>query len=139
MSVELEFPLEFIVMGNPVSLQAKRAEARTKWAERVKQASSAVLPDDHFATDQPLSVTLFYFPGARRQGDIDNIVKPVLDALSRHVYIDDKQIERVWVQRFEPDRVFPFSRPSMVLAAALAGEKPLLFIRIGDDLAEGLE
>jgi len=72
------------------------------------------------------------------QGDIDNIVKPVLDALCRHVYFDDQQVERVRVQKFEPDRIFRFSAPSEMLSAAIQGDKPLLYIRLSDDLTEGL-
>ncbi len=40
------------------------------------------------------------------QGDVDNIVKPILDALSKHIYNDDGQVERIWVQKFEPGRIF---------------------------------
>ena len=72
------------------------------------------------------------------QGDVDNIVKPILDALSKHIYNDDRQVERVWVQKFEPGRIFQFAKPSEVLSEALSGEKALLFIRLGDDPAEGL-
>ena len=77
-------------------------------------------------------------PAEAMQGDVDNIVKPILDALSKHIYNDDRQVERVWVQKFEPGRIFQFARPSEVLSEALSGEKPLLFIRLGDDPAEGL-
>ena len=72
------------------------------------------------------------------QGDVDNIVKPVLDALCRHVYHDDRQVERSWVQKFEGGRIFPFDNPTSVLAAAIKGEKPLLFVRLTDDPSEGL-
>jgi crossover junction endodeoxyribonuclease RusA len=75
--------LEFVVTGTPVSLQAKRPESRTAWKDRVKQASYASLPESHFSADGPISVTLFYFPAAEMQGDLDNIVKPILDALCR--------------------------------------------------------
>jgi hypothetical protein len=138
MSVEIAFPLEFIVSGTPVSLQAKRPASRVAWRERVKQASSGALPENHFSTFGPVSVTMFYFPNTAMQGDLDNIVKPVLDALCRHVYNDDHQVERVWVQKFEPEKVFPFSNPSQRLAAAIEGPKPLLFIRVTDDPSEGL-
>jgi len=138
MSVEIDFPLEFIVPGTPVSLQATRAKSKEAWKQRVKDASYSVLPDGHFSTDGPVSVTLFYFPDTEMQGDIDNIVKPILDALSRHIYNDDKQVERVWVQKFEPGRIFQFTRPTEVLYEALTGEKPLLFVRLGDNPAEGL-
>ena len=138
MSVEIRFPLEFVVRGTPVSLQAARARSKEAWKERVKEASYDALPEGHFATGAPISVTLFYFPAAEMQGDLDNIVKPILDAMSKHIYNDDRQVERVWVQKFEPGRIFQFSRPSEVLSEALNGEKPLLFIRLGDDPAEGL-
>lgn len=138
MSVEIEFPLEFIVRGIPVSLQNSRPRAREAWKDHVKEASKAALPEGHFSTGVPLAATLFYFPDGTMQGDIDNIVKPVLDALCRHIYDDDHQVERVWVQKFERGRIFPFSNPSRALSQALEGEKPVLFVRLSDNLAEGL-
>jgi len=72
------------------------------------------------------------------EGDIDNIVKPILDALCRYIYIDDRQIERVWVQKFERDRIFQFSAPSATLSSAIEGNKPLLYVRLSDDPTEGL-
>lgn len=137
-TVEIAFPLEFIVPGTPVSLQTKRAESRTVWKSRVKQASQASLPDGHFSTAAPISVTLFYFPAAEMQGDIDNIVKPVLDALCKHIYFDDRQVERVWVQKFEPEKIFGFSAPFAILARAIEADKPLLYVRISDNPTEGL-
>ena len=47
-----------------------------------------------------MSSTLFYFPAVEMAGDIDNIVKPVLDALGKHIYVDDRQVHRVLVQNF---------------------------------------
>lgn len=97
-----------------------------------------VLPDGHFATDEPLAITLFYFPDSEMQGDIDNIVKPILDALERHVYLDDRQIQRILVQKFEPGNVFAFSQPSMTLASAIERSKPALYVRLSDDPFEDL-
>ena len=96
------------------------------------------LPQPHFATARPLVITLFYFPDAEMQGDIDNIVKPILDALERHVYINDRQIHRLVVQKFEPGNVFPFLSPTAVLKEALNRTKPLLYIRVSDDPIEDL-
>jgi endodeoxyribonuclease RusA/REase_AHJR-like protein len=45
-------------------------------------------------------------------GDVDNIVKPILDVLGRHIYVDDAQVERVVVEKFEPKNVFAFRAPS---------------------------
>lgn len=138
MTVEIDFPLEFVVSGTPVSLQAKRPDSRTAWKARIRLASSTVLPEGHFSTDGPISVTLFYFPDTAMEGDIDNIVKPILDALCKHIYNDDKQVERVWVQKFDPGKIFQFSAPSKALTDAILGAKPLLYVRLSEDPTEGL-
>ena len=136
--MEIEFPLEFIVLGTPVSHQRGNRRAKAEWKQLVKDASQSVLPDAHFVTDRPLAVTLFYFPNDKMDGDVDNIIKLTLDALSQHIYLDDDQIERIAVQKFEPDRVFTFSAPSETLVTCMLGQKPALYIRISDDLHEDL-
>lgn len=136
--MELEFPIEFVVPGTAVSLQAKRRASVDQWKDRIREHSREALPDLHFVTDEPIAVTLFYFPDSEMQGDVDNIVKPILDALCRHIYLDDHQVERVSVQKFEPGRVFQFGTPSGTLEAALSGEKPLLYVRLSNDVSEEL-
>jgi crossover junction endodeoxyribonuclease RusA len=113
MSVEIRFPVEFVVEGTPVSLQARgrRRKSLREWQARVQETSRTVLPEGHFASESPIAATLYYFPAAAMQGDIDNIVKPILDALSKHVYLNDHQVHRVLVQKFEPDNVFSFPSP----------------------------
>jgi len=138
MSVDIAFPVEFIVEGTAVSLSAKRRESVAEWKERVKAAGKRVLPDGYFANDGRLAVTLYYFPDAEMQGDIDNIVKPVLDAMNQDIYLDDRQVERVVVQKFEPGGIFLFSAPSVILERALKGSKPALYIRLSDNPSEDL-
>ena len=72
------------------------------------------------------------------EGDIDNIVKPILDSLERHIYFNDHQVERVVVQKFEPENSFSFEAPSTRLAEAIAGAKPKLYIRLSTDPFEEL-
>lgn len=136
--MEPEFPLEFIVHGTPVSFQRDNSRAKTEWKELVKASSQVHLPEMHFATDRPLAVTLFYFPPEPMEGDVDNIVKLVLDALSQHVYLDDSQVERVVVQKFEPARLFRFTDPSERLIECMLGNKPALYIRLSADPFEDL-
>lgn len=134
----IEFPIEFVVKGTPVSLQAKLARSREEWKQRVKDASSAVIPNPHFASEERVAVTLYYLPEEPMQGDIDNIVKPILDALRCHIYIDDRQVERVVVQKFEPGNVFAFTKPSTTFTEALNGDRPLLYVRVSNDPFEEL-
>ena len=136
--MEISFPIEFLVHGTPISSQAKRAASRDEWKGRVKAASNSAIPDEHFASDGRIAVTLFYLPAEPMQGDIDNIVKPILDALSQHIYIDDTQVERLVVQKFEPRNIFSFRRPSATFLRALNGAKPVLYIRVSNNPFEDL-
>lgn len=130
--VEIEFPLEILVHGTPVSLQAKLPAPREEWKERVRVGARAVLPPFHFASKERISVTLFYFPDGDMQGDLDNIIKPILDALRALVYIDDSQVDRVVAQRFYSGNVFTFSRPTSALIGALTGTRPVLYVRVSN-------
>jgi hypothetical protein len=129
MSVEIQFPMEMVLQGVPLSLQAS-TRSRERWRERIKSAARAELPDFYFAAEAPIKVTIYYFPDAPMEGDIDNIVKPILDSLSRFVYVDDVQVERVWVQKFEPGRLFTFKDPSPRLAAAIETEGPRVYLHV---------
>ena len=136
--MELEFPIEFIVVGAPISFQARRAESRNEWKARVKAASSTVQPEGYRASEARMAVTLFYFPDGPMQGDVDNIVKLVLDAMCTHIYVDDSQVERILVQKFEPGNVFGFSSPSARLKEALNRQEPVLYVRLSDEPFEDL-
>jgi hypothetical protein len=37
----------------------------------------------------PIAVTILYFPDTAVTGDVDNIIKPILDALRPGLYLDD--------------------------------------------------
>lgn len=136
--MEIAFPFEFNVSGTPVSLQAKRRASLVDWKNQVKQASFQSLPEGHFSSDAAISVTLFYFPDAPMQGDIDNIVKPILDALCRHIYMDDRQVERVWVQKFELARCFSSEVRRQLWRVRSTATKPVLYVRLSDNPIEGL-
>ena len=138
MTGEIEFPLEFVVKGTAVSAQAKRRDTIERWKTKIIEASRSALPDGHFATVARLAATLFYFPADEMEGDLNNIVKPILDAMNRHIYMDDRQIHRIVVQKFEPEGVFDFLLPSSALRNALDRPKPVLYIRLSDDPFEDL-
>jgi crossover junction endodeoxyribonuclease RusA len=137
--MEIAFPIEFLVEGVPVSLGAKRPSTKERWKERVREASSARLPQPHFTSLGPISVTIYYFPARPMQGDVDNIVKLILDALCRHIYVDDRQVERIVVQKFEPGSTFEFPAPSSTLFRAMEAPRPVIYIRVSNDPFEDLK
>jgi crossover junction endodeoxyribonuclease RusA len=131
--MEIEFPIEFVVQGTPVSQQGKLAKSKEEWKARVRAASCTAIPTPHFASDDRIAVTLYYLPAEPMQGDIDNIVKPILDALSRHIYVDDHQVERLVVQKFEQADTEPLVRRSSLLNSAFSGIRPVLYVRISNN------
>jgi crossover junction endodeoxyribonuclease RusA len=136
--LEPDFPIEFLVEGTPVSLQSGNAKAKEQWKERVRAASGSALPDGHWVTYDRIAVTIYYFPAVEMQGDVDNIVKLILDALKQHIFSDDSQVDRVVVQKFEPGRLFEFALPSPILEQALRGPKPVSYIRVSTSPFEEL-
>jgi hypothetical protein len=134
-----ELPIEFNVVGTPVSCQAENTKARVEWKYKVLAAAQNVVEQGSWAYDETrLSVTMFYFPQGQMQGDLDNIVKLTLDALVPNIYLDDCLIDRVLVQRFSSDDDFSFASPSGTLAAAVALDEPVLYIRIAEVPSEEL-
>jgi hypothetical protein len=134
MSVEIEFPVEFMVPGVPLSLQAS-TPSREEWKERIRAAARPELPEGHFAAEGPMKVTIYYFSDAPTNVDIDNIVKPIFDSLSRFIYLDDKQVERLVVQKFEPGRLFTFTSPSLRLVETIEAEGPRVYLKVDVSIA----
>ena len=96
------------------------------------------MPDGSWLLTEPLAVTIYIFPDAVMQGDVDNRLKPILDAMKECVYRDDDQVERIVAQKFEPGRIFPFANPSEVLLGALEADEPVVYVRVTNDLHEEL-
>jgi crossover junction endodeoxyribonuclease RusA len=134
MSIEIDFPVEFIIQGVPL---AYRADNKERWKMQVESAARAELQEGYWATTEPVAATIFYFPPALMKGDIDNIVQPILDALTHVVYMNDRQVERILVQKFEPGRAFTFPNATPRLAEALERERPILYVRIDNDVSRG--
>lgn len=98
-----------------------------------------MLPSDYRPYEGRIAATIYYFLDEQMRGDVDNIVKPVLDALSSCAYVDDKQVDRVVVQRFEGGNIFAFTSPSQTLAKAVTDPKPLVYVRLSNNPFEDLK
>ena len=132
-----ELPLEFVIFGTAISLQGSAA-AKANWVGRVRDSARIARGMDGWAVEIPLAVTLYFFPLGKMRGDLDNVIKPILDGLSRCVYVDDQQVERLVVQKFEPRKMFAFSNPSAALLDAMGADRAAIYVKVSDDLHEEL-
>jgi len=125
-------PLEFNIPGIAVSLQGSSA-SREAWKKKIQAVVRSQLPGGSWALDAPVEVTIFFLSGDAMNGDIDNRIKPILDALSGPVYIDDRLVDRLVVQRFAPSDACRILNPSRALISAIGSGEPIVYIRIDDD------
>lgn len=133
---ETLFPLEFFIEETPKSLQAS-SRSREQWKQTVGDAARLRVRetvDMEFLDSRPLAVTIFYFPAAEMEGDVDNIVKLIQDGMINIAYLNDRVIERVLAQKFEPGIERTFADVTQKLAAALDADAPVVYIRVDDDL-----
>lgn len=131
------YPFEFFVDGVPISLQAS-SKSKERWKKEVAQAAQKRQRETYeigLLDMRPVKVTIYYFPSAPMLGDIDNIVKPIIDSLKGIAFRDDKYVECVAVQKFEPQTAWEISSPSQLLAEVLDVEPPVVYINVDDSLS----
>ncbi|MEH2192684.1 MAG: RusA family crossover junction endodeoxyribonuclease [Nostoc sp.] len=125
---------EVIVDGPPVSQQARnrgkgnrlqdwkktvRQEAEKYWSSEQKIATGLVM----------LQITYFYDSD---QMDVDNIVKPIQDAIKGLAYIDDKQVSDLVVRKRNLSGNFKVENMTSILAEGFDRRKQFLYIVVID-------
>jgi len=133
----LEF-FEFIVEGPAVSLNAKRTNSKRyqKWIRVVRAAANAEWPTGRNLTNSQrvmVTITNYY---TLSPPDVDNIIKPLLDALETMAYVDDQQVYRVTCEKFDLTNVSSIQNPGALLAAGLEKYSELLHIVVEWDEEE---
>jgi Holliday junction resolvase RusA-like endonuclease len=88
---------EFLIPDRPLSVQARRRQRKQEWQQFVAEEAAKTRERAPIA-DKNLQCTLIYLCNDAPV-DIDNIVKPILDALKGLVYEDDILITDVEARR----------------------------------------
>ncbi len=86
----MPIPFEFVIAGRPVSQQTRRRELVRQWTGQVANAARHVWGTSPPVAG-PLMVSITYFFD-NTPLDVDNIPKPILDALKGMVYVDDSEV-----------------------------------------------
>jgi crossover junction endodeoxyribonuclease RusA len=114
--------VEFVVLGTPSTAQTGRARAkrRAAWKEKVAAAARARWQAAPLGFGVEASVVIVYFHVDRVVADVDSIIKPILDALTGVVYMDDKQVVQVTARRtpLSGMRIFPSGNAEVVAGLA---------------------
>lgn len=122
-------PFEFTIKGPPVSHQTKNRTRLRSWkndvgieAQRELGASSDISAGD-------ISVTITYFY-ENSTPDVDNVVKPILDALIGICYNDDSQVKEAKSRQKKIDRSYKIRGVSAVILNAFSDGDEFLHIRL---------
>ena len=127
--VGIALPFDFIVEGVPATYDSG---GRHKSKLRVKDAAERLISDEFEPLAIELSVAIIYFSESTTSKDIDNIIKPILDALNGVVYRDDRIVSQVLARKTQmrPDRLISIS--SRRLAEALEkGLSDFVYVLVG--------
>lgn len=114
---------EFIIPKRPVSSQTDKRNSLNNWKKYV-QAEAAKTWQGEFTRDLGLSLTLVYFYN-KDPLDIDNIIKPIQDALVGIVYEDDALITDISAHRrhvsalYRNDDAYPTTYSDLLIRAIL--------------------
>lgn len=127
--------VEFVVLGTPVSAQGS-PEAKRFWQQRVRAAAQAELAPLAVPSSDSVVLRVAYFYVYAPAADLDNIVKPIQDALTGVAYADDIQVVDLIasMRRKEVSYRVPMTA---VLAAAFEAGSDFVYIAIG--LASDIE
>ena len=120
-------PLEFVVDGPPVSQQARRRELVREWIDYVRAAAQRYWDTRELFTDEVAVTITYFFDGTGL--DVDNIPKPILDALTGLVYADDVQVSDLPCRKRRLENVRT-RNPSRMVQESIGNGEPFTHILV---------
>ena len=124
----MPIPFELILEQAPVSSQTRRRQRFHEWQQDLERAARLVW-DTEAPVAVPVSVTITYFFDDTPV-DVDNIPKPILDALKGLVFQDDSQVYDLLCRKRNRADNLRIEGPSQGLLAALDNSKQVLHIKV---------
>ena len=124
---------EFLVPGRPVSVHESNRTTYRTFMDRVFAAGAAVWPGYlPFDDSYPARLSIVFLCAAENQFDVDNVVKPIMDALKPLYYADDCVVSDVdahrrnWRQKLDRDAL-----PEMLRRPWMEQEE-CVYVRVQD-------
>lgn len=122
---------EFIVDGPPVSQQTRRRERLKAWKTTVRQEAEKYWSSEQKTAIGLVMLKIIYFYDSVDM-DVDNIVKPIQDAIIGLAYVDDAQVTDVLVSKRDLSGNFKVEDMTSILAEGFARGNEFLHIVVTD-------
>ena len=122
-------PIEFTVPGAPLSSQTHNRARLQGWKLSVATAAAAAWPPGEAPYGGAVRVVVVYYYDTR-PADVDNFHKPIQDALSGVIYVDDPQVDDAAPSKRNINGRFRVRGMSRVLADAFVEGQEFVYVRV---------
>ncbi|MBN3946005.1 MAG: RusA family crossover junction endodeoxyribonuclease [Nostoc sp. NMS7] len=125
---------EFIVDGPPVSQQARKRGKGNRledWKKTVLQEAEKYWSSEQKTATELVMLQITYFYDSDKM-DVDNIVKPIQDAIKGLAYVDDNQVSDLLVRKRNLSSNFRIENMTSTLAEGFARGNEFLYIVVID-------
>lgn len=124
-------PLEFTIKGPPVSVQTRNRQRLQSWKQKVGAAAIAALPGGTVPFQGQVALVItYYYDG--ESPDVDNIIKPIHDALKGIVFVDDTQVVETKSRKKALNGSYKIRGVSSTLLLAFASGTDFLHIKVDE-------
>lgn len=124
-------PFEFIIEGPPVSLQTKNRARLRQWKTDVANAARLKIPANTAPVQGEVEIKITnYYEGSCP--DVDNIIKPIQDALAGIVYEDDDQVVETGSRKKDINGAYKIRGASSVIIEGFVNRNEFLHIKVID-------
>ena len=120
---------EFIIQGPPVSQQTRNRTLLRNWKNRVRLEAQRKWPSGNPPTQEEIEIRITYFH-EDVSPDVDNISKPIQDALEGLIFEDDSQIVNLTCRKRSIDGSFRIRGMSRELANGFINGRDFIHVRI---------
>ncbi|WP_437321471.1 RusA family crossover junction endodeoxyribonuclease [Sorangium sp. So ce385] len=127
--------LELVVKGIPVSSQAKDRDKMDRWKRRVAQAARDAIKEEDELYGECRGILVYFYFGSTDL-DVDNIIKPISDALKGIAYYDDTIVSEWIVRKTDLAKTEIVDPPAALLghlAEWVAAEQPFIYVCVVDE------
>lgn len=121
--------LDVCVHGQPLSAQSASRLALEAWKQRVRSACIAAWKKGEPPLDVAVKLQVTFYRQSEL-GDVDNLLKPIQDALQGIAYRNDRQVVDASARRRDIDKAFKVRYMSRALALAFSDGRQFVHIEV---------
>ena len=122
-------PFEFTIEGPPVSAQTRNRARLQQWKTDVADEARNFVQNNNPPTNDNVTFTITYYYDSVSP-DVDNIIKPIQDALIGIVYVDDDQVIETKSRKRDINGAYRIRSASPIIVQGFLNGNDFLHIKV---------